>query len=100
MVLVGWHQRRAEEVAAEGRLPSRARSSRPIEQLDSVVLSDPSSDEVDRSPRNRAAQRAFLEGEEGCTDAKETPETALGSDSATMRNDSDLSKSSGSRYDG
>lgn len=82
-------------MAADGRLPSRARSSRPIEQLDSVVLSDRSSDEVDRWPRNRVAQHAFLEGEEGYKEAKETPETAMGSDSAPMRKDSDLSKSSG-----
>ncbi|VDB85303.1 unnamed protein product [Peniophora sp. CBMAI 1063] len=99
VVLVGWHQRRAEEAAAQGRLPSRARSTRPHEQLDSVVLSDPSSDEVDRSPRTGASQHAFLEGEdEDYGDSKE-PDTdgALGSESATFRNDSDLSKSSGSQ---
>ncbi|KZV70253.1 hypothetical protein PENSPDRAFT_651652 [Peniophora sp. CONT] len=97
VVLVGWHQRRAEEAAEEGRLPSRARSSRPLDQLDSVVLSDPSSDEVDRSPRTAASHRAFLEegGEYG--DVKEPVDAALGSESATMRNDSDLSKSSESR---
>lgn len=98
VVLVGWHQRRAEEAAAVGRLPSRARSSRPIQQLDSVVLSDPSSDEVERSPRIGASQRAYLEGEEDYTDGKELGD--LGTDSATVRNDSDLSKSSGSQYAG
>ena len=98
VVLVGWHQRRAEEAADIGRLPLRARSSRPLEQLDTVVLSDPSSEEVDRSPRTGASQRAFLDGEEAYTDCKEPGDMAT--DSATVRNDSDLSKSSGSQRAG